>query len=246
MQEESKRKKVPQNAREAEQFLEQAGFIEKRDEEVIRSPRGLLTNRRSYGWAAGFRLEQTGPGQYEMQCPSSRDLITENLAAIRKEAIHSIKSDGEDPANLANLTKRPVLDVAHAGGELLQNLNALEGYIRRLDQNSATPVDAWDAILEAINLAGSLCQLTIVTHETAVDGHEKAIRGGSIGGERRAKKLLPRNLEMAEEYKQRRPGSKKKPTALMTEIGKKRGLGRSESIRVIKKTLQILSGNQGT
>jgi hypothetical protein len=58
--------------------------------------------------------------------------------------------------------------------------------------------------------------------------------------ERKGNSYRPRNIRMAREFRQRRPSWNKSATALMEDIGKRDGLGRSASVNAINKGLKIV------
>ena len=62
-------------------------------------------------------------------------------------------------------------------------------------------------------------------------------RGGREPGE-----TIPRDIQMAREYEQRRPTSYLSPTALKIDIGRKHDLKRSAAIDAIDRGLKKLSG----
>jgi len=66
-----------------------------------------------------------------------------------------------------------------------------------------------------------------------------SVKGAAKGGKHRALAAKPRHAAMREEYeREARRGRPYTPTDLMEEIGKRHGLRRSQSIKVLRPTEQ--------
>ena len=65
-----------------------------------------------------------------------------------------------------------------------------------------------------------------------------SVKGAAKGGKHRARAAKPRHAAMIEEYEREARGRAYTPTILMEQIGKRHGLGRSQSIKVLRETEQ--------
>jgi hypothetical protein len=82
---------------------------------------------------------------------------------------------------------------------------------------------------------------TVVDNEPAIDARIRSVDGAKRGAAGKARATQARDVELASEYQARRskPGGLS-VSALMQEIGKSAGLGRTASIEAIKRGLQKL------
>jgi hypothetical protein len=210
------------------------------------SPKGLIKIRTMRGWDQdhGFRLEAISPGTYAIKGPSTTDMIRSHVAFLHKFASDCIVQAGHDPAQYRKMLGSATLDRAWLAAHMLKTIDDLERHLSRLegsDLDSAARQNALAALHSTLILASEFHSWTVVDNEPAIDARIRSVDGAKRGQAGKARAIQARNETLVREYLARRskPGGLS-DSALMQEIGRSEGLGRSASIDAIKRGLQNL------
>ena len=210
------------------------------------SPRVLIKSHTTRGWDQdhGFRTEAISPGKYAIMGPPKRDMIRLHVAFLQKLASGCIVQEGHDPAQYRRMLGSAILGRASLAAHMLKTIDDLERHLSRLDRSdldSAARLNALDAVHSALILASEFHGWTVVDNEPAIDARIRSVDGAKRGAAGKARATQARDVELASEYQARRskPGGLS-VSALMQEIGKSAGLGRTASIEAIKRGLQKL------
>jgi hypothetical protein len=113
---------------------------------------------------------------------------------------------------------------------------------RLIAESDAEASEARFLVAQAVDYTLSACIRLVciqtILNETAIVSHVRSIEGARSSGKTRAARYRVRNRELADEFLHLKPGSRKTPSALKAEIGKKAGLGRSAAIAAIDRGLK--------
>jgi hypothetical protein len=171
-------------------------------------------------------------------------MIRSHVAFLHRLASDCIVQAGNDPAQYRKMPGSATLDPASLAARMLETIDDLERHLSRLegsDLDSAARQNALAAVHSALILASEFHGWTVVDNERAIDTRIRCMDGAKRGPAGKARAIEDRDVKLAHQYRARRskPGGLS-DSALMQEIGKSEGLGRSASIKAIKRGLQKL------
>jgi hypothetical protein len=211
--------------------------------ETKASPKGLIKSHTTRGWDPnGVRLETIGQDEYAIKGPALTEIIRSQMAVFKERATRCIVRAGHDPAQYWKLLGSETLDRVLWAARMLKTLSQLEHHLYLLERSNLDPearLNAFAAVHSALILTSEYHGWTVVDNEPAIDARLRSVDGAKRGSAGKARATQARDIELAHEYLARRskPGGQSN-SALMEEIGKTIGLGRSASIAAIKRGLK--------
>jgi hypothetical protein len=171
-------------------------------------------------------------------------MIRSHVAFLHKFASDCIVQARHDPAQYRKMLRSATLDRASLAAHMLKTIDDLKRRLSRFersDLDSAARQNALAAVHSALILASQFHGWTVVDNEPAIDARIRSLVGAKRGAAGKARATQARDEKLARNYLARRSKPRRlSDSALMQEIGKSEGLGRTASIEAIKRGRQKL------